>query len=363
MTTSKNKSTQKKKIKVCLFFGGRSSEHEVSLRSATSIYNNLDKKKFDIISIYIDKTGNWKIVPSPLLSIKKLTEGHSLPFLPWEKKTLPKAIKADIYFPVLHGPYGEDGTIQGLFEMADVPYVGAGVMASALGMDKAIMKPLFKALNLPVVKHSIIFESEWKNNREHIHKKIQKDFPLPFFVKPANLGSSVGISKVKEYTQTSRAFRTAFSYDRKILVEQGITGREFECSVLGNENPQASLPGEIIPSREFYDYRDKYIEGKTAFRIPAELPSSIIKEIQHISLEAYRAIDCSGMARVDFFLENKTNKLYLSEINTIPGFTEISMYPKLWEVSGLPYPLLVQRLIALGFERHKIKKRNQKNYL
>jgi len=264
---------------------------------------------------------------------------------------------------VLHGPYGEDGTIQGLFEMADAPYVGAGVMASALGMDKALTKTIFKAKNLPVVKHLLLFELEWKKNRENILKKIKKEFLLPFFVKPANLGSSVGISKVKDYAQTSQALRAAFSHDRKILVEEGIKGRELECSVLGNDNPRVSLPGEIIPYREFYDYRDKYLDGKTTFGIPAKLPSSVIKEIQRISLEAYRAIDCSGMARVDFFLEDKTGKIYLSEINTIPGFTEISMYPKLWEIGGLPFPRLVVELIKLGLERHKAKKRNQKSLI
>jgi D-alanine-D-alanine ligase len=356
MNKVKKKSKQRK-IRVCLLFGGRSAEHEVSLASAKSIYTSLDKKRFIVVSLYIDKKGNWKIVPSPL-SPEKLDKGPCFSFLPWGKKTWPIIIRADIYFPVLHGPYGEDGTIQGLLEMADVPYVGAGVLASALGMDKAIMKTIFKARDLPVVKHLILLESDWKKNTKSILKKIKNEFPLPFFVKPANLGSSVGISKVKNYSQTSRVLHRAFSYDRKILVEEGITGRELECSVLGNEAPQASLPGEIFPFREFYDYKDKYIEGKTGFGIPAKLPSSIIKEIQHISIEAYKAIDCSGMARVDFFLEDKTGKLFLSEINTIPGFTDISMYPKLWEVSGIPFSHLVEKLIDLGFKRHKAKKRN-----
>lgn len=362
MTKLKEKS-KPKKIKVCLLFGGRSHEHEVSLSSATAIFNSLDQKKYNIICVYINKRGEWRIVSSPLLSIQKLAEGSFFPFLPWGAKTLPQTVKADIYFPVLHGPYGEDGTIQGLFEMADAPYVGAGVMASALGMDKALTKTIFKAKNLPVVKHLLLFELEWKKNRENILKKIKKEFLLPFFVKPANLGSSVGISKVKDYAQTSQALRAAFSHDRKILVEEGIKGRELECSVLGNDNPRVSLPGEIIPYREFYDYRDKYLDGKTTFGIPAKLPSSVIKEIQRISLEAYRAIDCSGMARVDFFLEDKTGKIYLSEINTIPGFTEISMYPKLWEIGGLPFPRLVVELIKLGLERHKAKKRNQKSLI
>ncbi len=359
--TKKKEKPKPKRIRVCLLFGGRSHEHEVSLRSAASIFNNLDSKKFHIDCVYINKRGDWKIVPSPLLSFQELTKGSFSPFLPWGTKTLPRTIKADIYFPVLHGPYGEDGTIQGLLEMADVPYVGAGVMASAVGMDKALMKTIFKAKNLPVVSHLILFEIEWKKNKENILRKIKKEFPLPFFVKPANLGSSVGISKVKDYAKTLKALRIAFSHDRKILVEEGIKGRELECSVLGNDDPRVSLPGEIIPYREFYDYRDKYLEGKTAFGIPAQLPSSIIRDIQSISLEAFQAVDCSGMARVDFFLEDKTGKIFLSEINTIPGFTEISMYPKLWEVSGLPFPGLVEELIKLGFERHRAKKRNQES--
>ena len=345
------------KIKISLLFGGRSAEHEVSLVSAASIYNNLDKKKYEITSIYINKEGNWRIVDSPLLSPPDLKEGLFSSFIPWAKKSTSKAIEADIYFPVLHGPYGEDGTIQGLFEIADVPYVGATVLASAVGMDKAVAKTLHKARNLPVVKHIIVLEKDWIEQRESILAKIRNEIHLPIFVKPAKMGSSVGITKNKDFAQTESALQTAFQYDRKILVEQGIQGRELECSVLGNDNPKASLPGEIIPCREFYDYSDKYIEGKTSFGIPAGLASGITKEIQRLSIEAYKAIDCSGMARVDFFLEEKTGKIFVSEINTIPGFTEISMYPKLWEVSGTPYPQLLSKLIELGFERHKKKKR------
>lgn len=346
-----------KKIKIALLFGGSSAEHEISLVSATSIYKNLDKKKYEIASIYINKEGYWRIVDSPLLPSSSLKQGKFFSFLPWKEKTIAQDIFADIYFPVLHGPCGEDGTIQGLFEIADVPYIGAAVLASSIAMDKAMAKTLFKLKNLPVVKHLILYESDWEREKERYISKIKKEFCLPFFVKPANLGSSVGITKVKDYAQSKAALEKAFRYDRKILVEEGILGRELECSVLGNENPKASLPGELIPFREFYDYKDKYIEGKTSFVIPAELPSSIVKEIQRLSLEAYKAIDCSGMARVDFFLEEKTERILLSEINTIPGFTEISMYPKLWEVSGLPFPALLDALIELGFERHQKKKR------
>ena len=346
-----------RKIKIALLFGGRSAEHEVSLISASAIYRNIDKKKYEVISLYINKKGEWKKVSSPFLFPEKLEKGPSFSFLPWEAAALSRRVRADIYFPVLHGPYGEDGTIQGLLEMADVPYVGAGVLASAVGMDKAVMKALFAMKNLPLVKYKTILNSEYLKNKKAVLSLVKKEFPLPFFVKPANLGSSVGISKVKTYAETSRAIRKALCYDRKIIVEQGVIGREVECSVLGNDAPRASLPGEVIPYREFYDYRDKYLEGKTRFRIPAQLPEAKVTEIQRLAVEAYKAVDCSGMARMDFFLEERTGQIYINEINTIPGFTEISMYPKLWEASGIPFPRLVEKLIRLGFERHRRKKR------
>lgn len=352
-----------KKITVGLLFGGSSAEHEISLISASSIHKNLDKNKYEIVSIYINKEGNWRIVDSPLISPNSLSQGEFSSFLPWRTSPALKETQADIYFPVLHGPCGEDGTIQGLFEMADVPYVGAAVLASAIGMDKALAKTLFRLKKLPVVQHIILLECDWDREREHILPRIRKEFRLPFFVKPSNLGSSIGISKVRNHNQSEAAIDEAFQYDRKILIEEGIIGRELECSVLGNENPRASLPGELIPYREFYDYKDKYVEGKTSFVIPAEIPSSVAKEIQRISLEAYKAIDCSGMARVDFFYEEEKGRILLSEINTIPGFTEISMYPKLWEVSGLPYPQLLETLIDLGFERHHKKKRTWKKFI
>ncbi len=352
-----------KKINIVLLFGGRSAEHEISLISASSIYKNLDKKKFEITSVYINKKGDWRIVDSPLLAAITLKKGKFFSFLPWNKNASSRTIDADIYFPVLHGPYGEDGTIQGLFEMADVPFVGASVMDSSIGMDKAMTKIILKAKNLPVVKHIILQDQEWMKQKEAILSKIKKNLTVPFFVKPACLGSSVGISKVKDYGKTSAALDEAFRYDQRILVEEGIEGRELECSVLGNDSPRASLPGEIIPYREFYDYRDKYVEGKTRFGIPAELTSSQTKEIQYLSLEAYRAVSCSGMARVDFLMEEKTENIFISELNTIPGFTEISMYPKLWELSGLPFPRLLEELIELGLERHKHKKRGKENFI
>ena len=346
-----------KKVRVVLLFGGRSAEHEISLISASSIYRNLDRTRYDIFSIYINKKGEWKEVASPLLPLESLEEGKAFSFLPWVTKALTHAVDGDIFFPVLHGPFGEDGTIQGLLEMADVPYVGAGVLASAVGMDKAMMKALFLKHNLPVVKHKVIIDADWTEDQGTILSMIEKEFRLPFFIKPSNLGSSVGITKVKEFSQAEAAVQNAFRYDRKILVEEGIEGRELECSVLGNDRPRASLPGEIIPFREFYDYKDKYIEGKTRFGIPAELPDPLVKEVQRLSIGAFKAVDCSGMARVDFFLQGGTEKIFVNEINTIPGFTAISMYPKLWEVSGLPYPRLIEELIDLGFSRHREKKR------
>ncbi len=351
-----------KKTRIGLLFGGSSAEHEVSLISSSAIHKNLDKKKYDIISIFISKQGRWRVVDSPLLPPQSLNQGQFSPFLPWKKNALTVDTEADIYFPVLHGPCGEDGTIQGLFEMADVPYVGATVLASAVGMDKAVAKTLFSLKNLPVPEHLILLESDWEKDPQVHLSRIQDAFKAPFFVKPANLGSSVGITKVKSLSQSRRAIEEAFRYDRKILVEEGIQGRELECSVLGNDDPRASLPGELIPWREFYDYRDKYIDGKTSFVIPAKIPQDIADDVQRIAVEAFKAIDCSGMARADFFWEEKTNRVLLNEINTIPGFTEISMYPKLWEVSGLPFPQLLDRLIELGFERHRRKKRTWKAF-
>lgn len=350
------------KIKLCLLFGGRSAEHEVSITSARSIYANLKPDKFDIVSVYIARNGNWRIVESPQLPVEELNTDAFFPFLPWADKTPAPRLEADIYFPILHGPYGEDGTIQGFFEMGDVPYVGAAVLASAAGMDKVVSKALFQQRNLPIVNHRVLRESDWRNSKEEKLKRIRTVLDFPLFVKPANLGSSVGVSKVNDFQQLESAIAEAFQFDQKILIEEGILGRELECSVLGNQNPKASLPGEIIPFHEFYDYQDKYKEGKTSFGIPADLPPEIIKEIQRISIEAFKSIDGSGMARVDFFLQNRTQKIYLNEINTIPGFTEISMYPKLWEVSGLPYSQLLEELVSLGFERHNRRKKGEQKF-
>jgi D-alanine-D-alanine ligase len=346
-----------KKTKVGLIFGGRSAEHEVSLVSAAAVYRNLDPNTYEVMSIYIRKEGMWGIVESPLLPGRELAAGRTCSFLPWGNFGPDRALAPDIYFPVLHGPYGEDGTIQGLLEMADVPYVGSGVLASAVGMDKASSKALFESKGLPVVPYRVLFEPDWARERISLVEGILRDLPFPVFVKPSNLGSSVGISKVKSPRDLEAAIELAFGYDRKVIVEEGVQGHEFECSVLGNDRPAASLPGEVIPYREFYDYRDKYIDGKTGFVIPADLPGVLISEIQRLAVSAFKAIDGAGMARVDFLYTESPGKLYLNEINTIPGFTEISMYPRLWEASGLSFPALVDSLIKLGFERHERKKR------
>jgi len=344
------------KLRVILLFGGRTGEHDISLISAEAIYKNLDRNKYNISCIYIDRKGFWSPVPSPAHPEKR-TENAGYDFLPWSEPREKHVVEGDIYFPVLHGPRGEDGTIQGLFELAGVPYVGAGVLGSALGMDKALAKDVFKAHGIPQVEHLTVLENCWAKNRIAILESIRETFLPPIFVKPANLGSSVGITKVDSFDRVPQAVESALAHDRKIIIEQGIDGQELECSVLGNENPRASLPGEVIPYREFYDYQDKYLENKTGFRIPAELSTELTERIRQLSVRAFQALDCAGMARVDFFLEKSTGHLYLNEINTIPGFTEISMYPKLWEVSGIPFSELLDSLIQLGLERHRQKTR------
>lgn len=348
-----------KKPTVALVFGGRSAEHEVSVASAAAIYANLSPRKYRVASIYIDKRGLWRRVESPRLPLSKLARGSFASFLPWAQGRAASGapLGADIFFPVLHGPYGEDGAIQGLFEMADVPYVGAGVTASAAGMDKAVMKTLFAEAGLPNVRHLVVREAEWRAERRAIRERVTSRLRFPLFVKPCCLGSSVGVSKVKSAARLARACDLAFTYDETILVEQGVVGREFECSVLGHKQPKASLPGELIPAAEFYTYNDKYRDGKTNFRLPAPLPPRLTAEVRRLAVAAFEAIGCSGMARVDFLLEGRTGKLYVNEINTIPGFTEISMYPRLWALSGLSFPALLDELIRLGFERHRTRKR------
>lgn len=364
-----------KKIKVGVIFGGRSSEYEVSIISAESVMNALDKNKFKVIPIGITKKGNW-ITGTNTVKILKSGFKHNLPSL--EKIVIPDATKKslvplnskvrlkqkiteeklDVIFPILHGPYGEDGTIQGLLELANIPYVGAGVLGSAVGMDKVIQKQLFQAASLPIVKFISFLKEDWLKNKKSVINEILKKINFPCFVKPANLGSSVGISKIHTVKEIAKGIKEALKYDRKIIVEEGVKNpREIEVSVLGNDRPKASQPGEVIPSGKFYDYNAKYIDKASKLIAPAMLPKKIIKIIQDIALKAFKTINCTGMARVDFLVEKKSNKIYLSEINTIPGFTSISMYPKLWSVSGLSYPKLLEKLIQLAMERFKEKEK------
>jgi D-alanine-D-alanine ligase len=318
------------KKRVAVIYGGRSGEHEVSLRSAKSIIDALDPDKYKVLHYLISKEGKWS--PRPIVP-----EPHGNP-------------EIDVVFPALHGTFGEDGTLQGLLELAGLPYVGAGVLASSVSMDKEVMKRLAKERGLPVVDYLVFSSSELKDS-----DGICSKFEFPVFVKPANLGSSVGISKAHNCVELKSALELAASFDRKVIVERGIEGREFECAVLGNEDPIASVPCEILPSREFYDYDDKYLLEKAGTVIPADLPPEQTRELQQLAVECYRAVECEGMARVDFLLETATNRLFINEINTLPGFTSISMYPKMWEHSGLPMPKLVDRLIELALERHAAK--------
>jgi D-alanine-D-alanine ligase len=275
-----------------------------------------------------------------------------------------RAINVDVIFPVLHGTFGEDGTIQGLLELAEIPYVGAGVLGSAVGMDKDVMKSLFRAAGLPIVKHVTVLRSEWEANPKKVQKLIESKVKYPMFVKPANLGSSVGISKARERKELGPAMEEAAKFDRKIVIEQGVGGkkqkaREIECSVLGNDNPTASVPGEIVPGKEFYDYTAKYLDEGSQLFLPAKITKAETKKIQQLAIAAFKAVDCAGLARVDFLMDPKTRKIYLNEINTMPGFTSISMYPKMWAASGLKYPRLIEQLIQLGMDRHLEKKKNQ----
>jgi D-alanine-D-alanine ligase len=281
------------------------------------------------------------------------------------RRTTDRAINVDIIFPVLHGTFGEDGTIQGLLELADIAYVGAGVLGSAAGMDKDIMKSLFRAAGLPIVKHVTVLRGDWERDPKKVRKNVEKTLKYPVFVKPANLGSSVGISKAHERSELGPAIEEAAKFDRKIVIEQGVgkkqKAREIECAVLGNDDPEASVPGEIVPGKEFYDYTAKYLDEGSELIIPAKLTKAETKNVQRLAIAAFKAVDCSGLARVDFLMEPKSRKLYLNEINTMPGFTSISMYPKMWAATGVSYPELISRLIELGLERHEDKKKNQYN--
>ena len=359
-----------RKLRVGVIFGGRSGEHEVSLVSAKGIMGAMDKSKYEVIPIGITKQGRWIVDGDPMKALEAMAAGKGDPEeLPsGERGELVPGVGAnfppvDVVFPVLHGPYGEDGTIQGLLEMADIPYVGARVLASALGMDKALAKAVFASKGLPVVEHMVLKRKEWEKDPEGVIERIEEKFEYPCFVKPANLGSSVGVSKVHNHSELPKALALAARYDRKMLVERAVNkAREIECSVLGNDEPIASVPGEIIPCREFYDYRAKYIDDRSELLIPAPLSPELTKRVQELSIAAYLAIDCAGMARVDFLMDGDTKELFISEVNTIPGFTPISMYPKLWEASGISYSELIDRLIELAIERHADKSRSETSY-
>ena len=358
-----------RKTRIGILFGGRSAEHEVSVQSAKNILEAINKEKYEVVLIGINKEGRWRLKKTSELSL--LSEGSNISrlnredegavLIPEEKESnlFPllgerELKKVDVVFPVLHGPYGEDGTIQGLLELANIPYVGAGVLGSAVGMDKDVMKRLLREAGIPVVK----FLTFNRNSLKEIDfGRVRDELKLPLFVKPANLGSSIGMNKIKKKEQFQPALKEAFQYDNKILIEECIKGREIECSVLGNDDPVASLPGEILPQYEFYSYEAKYLDDKGAIlEIPARLSPDIVHKIQELSLRVFKIMCCQGMARIDFFLKNN-EKIIINELNTIPGFTRISMYPKLWEASGIPYSELIDRLIQLALERFEEKKK------
>jgi len=377
-----------KRLRVGVLYGGRSGEHEVSLASAASVFAHLDRSRYEPVPIKIEKDGRWALADKPpatmiagevieqarLEAARPVREGREVHFVarPSDETILsidrtrgrdadvPAAIvtglSLDVIFPMLHGPYGEDGTMQGLLELANIPYVGAGVLASAVGMDKGMMKIAFAGRGLPVCPYRVVLRHEWKGNADRIKGELEKALEYPMFVKPANLGSSVGISKAKNGTDLVAAMDLAGGFDRKIVVEAAVPdAREIECAVLGNDEPEASVPGEVIPSREFYDYESKYLDEGSRSVIPADLPAKTADEVRRLSIEAFKAVDGAGMSRVDFLLSRRDGSLWLNEVNTIPGFTTISMFAKLWAASGVDYRTLLDRLIGLALDRHAEK--------
>jgi D-alanine-D-alanine ligase len=354
------------KLRVCVIFGGRSGEHEISLRSAHSVLQALEPDRYTALPVGITHGGRWFAGPDPLGALGRgTTEGLypvTFPSQPGRRELIPlgaggrgEDLSFDLAFPVLHGTYGEDGTIQGLFEMADVPYVGAGVLASSVGMDKVLFKLVMQRCDLPVVEGLVVFRSQILREGETALRIAEKVSGYPLFVKPGNLGSSVGVSKCGNRSSLYEGLMDAARYDRRVLVERGLDARELEVSVLGNEEPKASVVGEVIPSDEFYSYRAKYLDDTSELRIPAPIEPAVSDEVRRLAVESFKAIDGAGMARVDFLLERSTGKLYINEINTLPGFTSISMYPKLWMATGYTYSSLVTRLIELALERQAEK--------
>jgi D-alanine-D-alanine ligase len=344
-----------KKLHVAVIFGGRSGEHEVSLMSARSVLSVLDPAKYEVTQIGITHEGKW-LTGDDVLGKFEQNNFDGLEYLVLSPDPslaiINRSPAIDVFFPVLHGTFGEDGTIQGLFELADVAYVGAGVVGSAVGMDKGVFKEVMRANDIPVVESLLVLRSEIEKDINAVIEKAEQISAYPLFAKPANLGSSVGVTKCHNRSDMQEGLMEAASFDRRVLIERGVGNtREIEVSVLGNNEPLASVCGEILPSREFYTYESKYVDGTSVSQIPAELPAETAEQIREYAVRAYKLIDSAGMARVDFFVEKDTNRIYLNELNTIPGFTKISMYPKLWQASGLPYRQLVDRLIELALER------------
>lgn len=356
-----------------MLFGGRSGEHEVSVQSGAAVLNALDRQKYEVIPVNISKDGRWLKITGALDALDNKDSGIPVALLgdPFKKELVQTETlqenaglvdEVDLVFPVLHGTYGEDGTVQGLLEIADLPYVGGGVMSSAVGMDKVIMKKVFAQDGIPQARFWHCLRSEWERKKDFVISEVERNFTYPLFVKPANLGSSVGISKAHDRKELIEAFDLALKYDRKAIVEEFIDGREIEVAVLGNDDPVASVPGEIIFLKEYYDYEAKYMDGLSNWKAPAEIPAETTRTIQELAVAAFRSIDCAGMARVDFFLARGSNQVYVNEINTIPGFTRFSMYPKLWELSGIGFTELLDRLVDLALEKHQEKKRNQTSF-
>ncbi len=371
----------KRKIRVGILFGGRSGEHEVSLTSAQGIMKAIDKDKYEAIPIGITKEGRWIAGGDPVRELRAAADmPPALADVADQEATVPETVLApleargtalttrnaplelDVIFPVLHGPYGEDGTVQGFLELTGLPYVGAGVTASAVGMDKAIAKDIFRTHGLPTLPYHVVLRKTWESDPKRVIADCEGMLRYPMFTKPANLGSSVGISKVHNRDGLIAGMDEAARFDRKLIVEQGIEAREIEVSVLGNDDPIASVPGEIIPSREFYSYAAKYIDDASELLIPAPISAEQTEQVRHLAITAFKVIDCAGMARVDFLMDKVSGDLWLNEVNTIPGFTPISMYPKLWEATGISYTELIDRLIQLALERYEDKGRSTTSF-
>jgi D-alanine-D-alanine ligase len=360
-------SPNKKRLRVGILFGGRSGEHEVSLASAASVIRGLDPDKYEAVPIGISKEGHWLIGSAAQKMLPEVLKGGQRVMMTADPTdaALVKldgsggGQRIDIVFPVMHGTFGEDGTIQGLLDLAGLPFVGAGVLGSAIGMDKDVTKRLLQVAKIPVVPWITVHRHEWENNPQAIQSAIEEKFAYPVFVKPATLGSSVGMTKAHSREELAPALNLAAEFAMKILVEECIIAREIEVSVLGNHDPKASVPGEIVPHREFYDYAAKYLEEGSQILIPAQLKPAQVSKIQKYAVDAFRALELGGMARVDFFLEKEGGKIYLNEVNTIPGFTSISMFPKMWEASGLPFRELIDKLIELAIEQHAEKARTK----